>query len=468
VEQKDRTKPQLLKEIERPKPHGHLCQIYATPEEWSATATTFLVTGLRQGEKCLYIVDTHTADEVRALLHEQGVDVTTAETSGQLVISHETETYTRGGFFDPDRMIAFLVTLVEAAIAEGYHTVRGAGEMSWVLRGRPGSNRFIEYEAKLNRDLYPKYPITGLCQYEWQRFGLPLLLDVICTHPAIMVDTKAYDNPYYIPDTDFLGRKHSMADLQHWMEALVTLKKAEEKEEQLQQELDRSRRLTSVGELAAGVAHEINNPLTGIIGLSERLLRKSTDEKISRDLGRIHSEARRMANVVENLLAFTRRREPKKQYADVNDILQRTLALRTNELKASNIEVVTNLAPSLPNIMADFNRIQEVFLNIILNAEQSMTEARGGGRLTIKTEEKNGNIRAIFTDNGPGIPTQYLDRLFDPFFTTRWEKGGTGLGLSACHSIVTEHGGRIYAESQPGKGAMFIVEFPLMVKRRQK
>jgi len=468
VGQKDKTNPQLIKEIERLKPQEHLCQIYSTQEEWSAVVTTFLITGLSQSEKCYYIVDTHTADQVRALLHEQGVDVTAAETSGQLVISHETETYTRGGFFDPDRMIAFLVNAAETAIAEGYHAVRGAGEMSWVLRGHPGSNRFVEYEAKVNRDLFPNYPVTVICQYEWQQFGLPLLLDVICTHPIVMVGTKVYDNPYYIPAAEFLSRKHSLADLQNWMDKLVKLKEIEEKEKQLQEELNRSRRLASIGELAAGVAHEINNPLTGIIGLSERLLRKSTDEKISRDLGRIHSEARRMAEVVENLLTFARQREPKKQYADVNDILQETLALKTYELKTSNIEVVTNLAPSLPNIIADFPQIQEVFLNIILNAEQAMTEARGGGKLSIKTQQIGDFIRVSFADDGPGIPDEHLDRLFDPFFTTRWEKGGTGLGLSACHSIVTEHGGRIYAESQPGKGAMFIVEFPLMVKRGQK
>jgi len=456
-----KTNPQFLKEIEGLKPHEHLCQIYSTLAEWKTAVTTFLITGLNQSEKCFYIVDTHTADQVRALLQAQGVNVSTAEASGQLVILHESEAYTQGGFFDPDRMIAFLVNAAETAIAEGYHTIRGVGEMSWVLRGHPGSNRFVEYEARLNRDVFPSYPIIGLCQYEWQRFGLPLLLDVICTHPIITVGTTVYDNPYYIPAAEFLSRKHSLVDLQHWMEAAVKLKEIEGKEKRLQQELNRSRRLASVGELAAGVAHEINNPLTGIIGFSERLLKKNTDEEIKRDLGRIHNEAQRMAKVVENLLAFTRHHELEKQYADINDILQKTLALRTSELKTSNIEVVTALAPSLPRIMVDFNRIQKVFSNIILNAEQVMTEAHGGGKLSIKTQQIKDCIRVSFTDDGPGIPDENLDKLFDPFFTTRWEKGGAGLGLSTCHSIVTEHGGKIYVENQPGKGATFIIEFPL-------
>jgi len=465
VDEKDKTNSQFIKEIERLKPHDHLCHIYATPEEWSAAVTAFLVTGLRQGEKCLYAVDTHTADQVRALLHEQGVEVSTAEASGQLVILHETETYTREGFFDPDQMIAFIVTAVETAIAEGHHALRVVGEMSWVLRGHPGSNRLIEYEAKLNRDLFPKYPITSLCQYEWRRFDLPLLLDVICTHPIIMVGTTVYHNPYYIPAAEFLNRKHSLSDLQHWMDALVKLKEVEEKEKQLRQELNRSRRLASIGELAAGVAHEINNPLTGILGFSERLLRKTTDEEIGRDLKRIHNEARRMARVTENLLAFASRREPKKQYSDINDILQRALELRAYELKTSNIAVVTNLAPRLPKTMVDFGQIQQVFLNIILNAEQTMTEAHGGGKLSVKTQQIEDCIRVSFTDDGPGIADEHLDKLFDPFFTTRWEKGGTGLGLSACHSILAEHGGRIYAESKLGQGATFFVELPLIAEK---
>jgi len=153
------------------------------------------------------------------------------------------------------------------------------------------------------------------------------------------------------------------------MDRLVKLKQTEEREEQLRQELRRSRRLASIGELAATVAHEINNPLTGIIGFSERLLKKSTDEEISRDLGRIHSEARRMAKVVENLLTFARRRELKKEYSDINDILQKVLELRAYELKTSNIKVVTNLTPRIPKIMVDYHQVQQVFMNLIVNAE---------------------------------------------------------------------------------------------------
>ena len=252
------------------------------------------------------------------------------------------------------------------------------------------------------------------------------------------------------------------------IEDITERKQADEREKQLQQELYLSSRLASIGELAAGVAHEINNPLTSIVGFSQRLLRKSTDEEVSRnfeimlrDLEIIHNEAQRAAKVVENLVTFARHRQPRKQYSDVNDILQSALELRAYELRTSNIEVVTNLASSLPKIMVDFHQIQEVFLNIVLNAEQVMTEACGGGKLTIKTRQIKDCVRISFSDDGPGIPVEYLDKVFDPFFTTRGERGGTGLGLSACHGIVTGHGGRIYARSEPGKGATFFVELPI-------
>ena len=239
-------------------------------------------------------------------------------------------------------------------------------------------------------------------------------------------------------------------------------KQAEEREKELQQELYLSSRLAAIGELAAGVAHEINNPLTGVLGFSQRLLRKSTDQEVSRDLERIHNEALRAAKVVQNLLTFARRREPKKQYSDINDIVQKALELRAYELKTGNIEVITDLTPNLPQVVVDLHQIQEVFLNIILNAEQAVTGVKGGGKLSIKTQQIKKHIRISFSDDGPGVPAQHLDKLFDPFFTTRGEMGGTGLGLSICHGIVAEHGGRIYVKSKPEKGATFFVELPIM------
>ncbi len=254
--------------------------------------------------------------------------------------------------------------------------------------------------------------------------------------------------------TTYKGQRANVA----FVRDITERKQAEEREKQLN-------RLASVGQLAAGVAHELNNPLTGVIGFSQRLLRKSTDKEASRYLERILNEAQRAARVVENLRTFARPREPKKEHSDINDILSRTLELRAYELRTGNIELAVELAPSLPQVMADFHQLQEVFLNIVLNAEQAISEANGGGKLSIKTEQIKGYIRISFTDDGPGIPAENINKLFDPFFTTRGETGGTGLGLSVCHGIVTEHDGKIYARSKPGKGATFFVELPVVTQK---
>ena len=238
-------------------------------------------------------------------------------------------------------------------------------------------------------------------------------------------------------------------------------KRAEEKEDQLQQELYESGRLAAIGELAAGVAHEINNPLTAILGFSQRVLRKSHNKSLARDLERISGEALRAARIVQNLLTFARRREPKKEDCDTNDILRRALELRAYELKTSNISLVTDLAPGLPRVRADSHQIQEVFLNVVLNSEQAMVEAHQAGTLAIKTCKNKGYVQIVFSDDGPGIVNENLHRIFLPFFSTRADKGGTGLGLSICHGIVTEHGGKIHAKSRLGEGTTFVVELPV-------
>jgi len=220
-------------------------------------------------------------------------------------------------------------------------------------------------------------------------------------------------------------------------------------------------RLASIGELASGVAHELNNPLTSIIGFSELLLNKDIPDDVREDLKVIHREAQRTAQVVRNLLTFARKHETTKKPMDINQAIKSALDLRAYEQKVHNIEVVTNFDASLPEITADIFRLQQVFVNIIINAEYFMVQAHGKGRLTVTTERKGDVIRASFADDGPGIREEHLRHVFDPFFTTKEVGKGTGLGLSICHGIVTEHGGNIYVKSQLNRGATFIVDLPI-------
>ena len=227
-------------------------------------------------------------------------------------------------------------------------------------------------------------------------------------------------------------------------------------------------RLASIGELASGVAHELNNPLTGIIGFSELLLDEDIPDNVRKDLRVIQREAQRSAGIVRNLLTFARKHAPAKEPVDINSIIQKALELRAYEQKVNNIQVNTYLTSDLPEIMADGFQLEQVFINIIINAEHFMIEAHGRGTLTITTEQVGDIIRASFADDGPGIAKENLGHLFDPFFTTKEVGKGTGLGLSISYGIITEHNGRIYAESELGKGATFVVELPIVGNNREQ
>jgi len=220
-------------------------------------------------------------------------------------------------------------------------------------------------------------------------------------------------------------------------------------------------RLASIGELAAGTAHELNNPLTSVLGFSQLLMDKDIPNDIREDLEIIYSEAQRAAVVTRNLLAFARKHKPVKRLSQINDIIEDILKLRAHEHKMHDIKVEKQLASDLPEIMVDYFQIQQVFFNIVINAEYFMTEAHKRGTLTITTEKQNDTVVITFTDDGPGIPTENLSQIFNPFFTTKATGKGTGLGLSICHGIVSEHGGKIHARSQPGEGATIFVELPI-------
>ncbi len=952
----------LRQVLEGLKPHDHLCLIYESPQERIAAAVPFIAIGLRRGEKCIYVVDTSTADEVRSHLRDEGIDVVAAENAGQLSILHQSNAYTRGGYFDPDRMIAFLTEQTENAVSQGYPAIRVTGEMTWVLRKLPGSEKLLEYEAKLNKDFFPKYPVIAICQYDRWKFDPEIIKGVVMTHPLLIKGNRVYHNFYYVPPDEFLSGKLAEVEVQHWLNnlerehqmqtslrqseeryralaeqtpvgilvvaegfrivyanpamvkisgysveellslppegvqrlvhpddramvwgrfqerlkggappphyryrgirkdgtviwlemhvspivydgnpavrasiiditehirteeryetilrtamdgfwltdmdgrflevndaycqmtgyirgellnmaitdieaietpeetarhikkieltgydrfetrhrckdgriidveisvrylpggdgrmvafarditerkraeealrlseerhrtlvenaneaisvvqdgiikfanakvteitgytvdelnalppgnlihpddrdrvmdyhqrrlrgepaaseyefriidkqgnirwlerhaALITwegkpaamvldtditerkkaeeaLRKSEERYRTVLEEVDEgyfevdlngnmtfcsdaivrvlgyskeelcgmnyrqflaeeewdtnfqifnrvfrtgepvkwfpgkaiakdgkriaiertilplrnekgeivgfrgvardvserkkaegqrrqlelraqaASRLASVGEMAAGVAHEINNPLTGVIGYAQLLLsRTDLPDNVKRDLKIINDGAQRVANIVRRLLAFSRQIRPERRPVNINQLIESTLALRAYSLRTSNIEVTTRLDPYLPDTVADPGQIQQVLLNLIVNAEQAIHEVHRKGKLTITTRNRGSFIEIKVRDNGPGIKPEIMDRIFDPFFTTRPAVGGTGLGLSLCYGIVTEHNGRIYAESRPGKGATFTVELPVITQAPQ-
>jgi PAS domain S-box-containing protein len=230
----------------------------------------------------------------------------------------------------------------------------------------------------------------------------------------------------------------------------------------LEEQLIQAEKLAAMGQMLAGVAHELNNPLTAILGVTELLgERGGVDADTKRQLDLTHRQARRAARIVQNLLEFSRPAAPQKKAVEVNTLIERTLQLHEHSLRRNNIEVDFQPQPGLPPVIGDANQLVQVFLNLITNAEYAIREVREKGRIQVRIGRIGGHISCTVQDDGVGILPDALPRLFDPFYTTKRPGGGTGLGLSICLSIIREHGGSIDVETLPAGGSAFTVYLPL-------
>jgi PAS domain S-box-containing protein len=232
-------------------------------------------------------------------------------------------------------------------------------------------------------------------------------------------------------------------------------------QQRLQQQLIQSERLAAMGQMIAGVAHELNNPLTAILGVTELMRDQMTDENTHRQLELAHRQARRAAHIVESLLVFSRPATPRNALLHLGDLMQRTLQLHEHSLRSNNIQVDLIARPDLPTVLGDSNQLTQVFLNLIVNAEQAIREVRDQGTLRIRLGMVGDRVLITFQDDGVGIQRETLPRIFDPFFTTKRPGRGTGLGLSICMAIVREHNGDISAQPLPDGGSVFTVSLPV-------
>ena len=250
----------------------------------------------------------------------------------------------------------------------------------------------------------------------------------------------------------------------------ITLeKRVEERTKELrekQHQLVQAGKLAAIGQLGAGIAHELNNPIAGILGYTQFMLDIVSKENLKIDevytfkkyLQHIENGSRRCKEIVQNLLQFARKSPEEVVSVNVNNVVEDTLSLIERQLLVNKIEVIKNLAPDVKQVDGNRVQLQQVFTNIIINAQQAMPE---GGQLFISTRNENGNVAMEFKDTGCGIPEKYKDRIFEPFFTTKMDWKGTGLGLSICYDIIKNHSGNIVVDSQLGKGAVFTIILPV-------
>lgn len=280
---------------------------------------------------------------------------------------------------------------------------------------------------------------------------------------ALSGETGQFETTFYRKDADIRYISVTYSCTEPNEEVLCMIRDVTE-ERQLQEQLIQSEKMAAIGQLVSGVAHELNNPLASVSAFAQLLLadRHLNDEQIqSAEI--ISKESRRAARIVNNLLTFARQRKAQKGIADINQVLDDTLELRAYELKVRGIDLVRDYDDHVPHTMADVYQLQQVFLNLVTNAEQAMEGMeRPRHRLTVRTRRVEEVIRVDVEDTGPGIPPKSLEQIFNPFFTTKPTGTGTGLGLSISLGIVTEHGGRIWAENTHAGGARFCVELPIV------
>src|ERR1700691_4770106 len=232
-------------------------------------------------------------------------------------------------------------------------------------------------------------------------------------------------------------------------------------EKKLEQQIIQSERLAAMGQMIGGFAHELNNPLTSILGFSELLQEVDASEGTRKEIAVLHQQARRAAEIVQNLQYFARPPALGRSQVNLNELVQRTVQMQAYPLRKSNITVDFLPEPAIPAIVADPNQLMQVFLNLLLNAEQAIREIRKKATIGGRMARNPDSVLVVFQDDGPGIAPENLTHIFDPFFTTKRPGRGTGLGLSICKTVLREHGGNIEAASAPGGGAVFTITLPV-------
>jgi signal transduction histidine kinase len=292
----------------------------------------------------------------------------------------------------------------------------------------------------------------------WDAYALPILMVTAKT------DAESIYAAFDAGASDYIAKPFRGAELRARITAQIRTRRLAEERRRMEEQLRESDKLSSLGLLASGVAHDLNNPLASISGYAQLLLRGEADAERAEDLQRILREVERCRGIVKSLLGFARRSEPERHAVDLTAALREIVELRDRELRASGVRLALRAPRSVPPLLADASQLQQVFLNIVLNAEHALRQ-RGGGSLRITVREVQsgagpGSIQVDFFNDAPPIPPEVLPRIFDPFFTTKSKDEGTGLGLAVSRRIVRDHGGDITVRSG-SEGTVFSVQLPV-------
>jgi signal transduction histidine kinase len=301
----------------------------------------------------------------------------------------------------------------------------------------------------------------------WDAVALPILL------VTAKADAESISAAFDAGASDYITKPFLGAELRSRVSAHLRLKRTMEERVRMEEHLRERDKLSALGLLVSGVAHDLNNPLTGIAGYTQLLLRTEPDEARAQDLRHILSDVERCRRIVRHLLGFARRQPVEPTAIDLREVLRSTFELRDRHLRACGVRACFSLADEVPFVLADAQQMQQVFLNVLLNAEQALRNRGGVLEITLSVLEPELThvdfdgvptgewLMVEFYNDGPPIPPDVLPHIFDPFFTTKPKEEGTGLGLAICQRIVREHGGEIVAEST-ADGTRFRIRLPAL------
>jgi signal transduction histidine kinase len=437
---------------------AHFCLFYETKEDLLDTLISYCKSGLEREEYCLWIVaEPLMIEEARDGLRDAVPDLDRYLADSRLEIASAHDWFLQGGTFDGKRLTASWYEKLADVSARGYAGMRVTGDTTWLAKKDWG--HFCDYEDGLN-EVIGNQRLAVLCTYPLATCGAPEILDVVRTHQFVLARRHG---SWDIVETAALKRaKAEIEGLNDELERRVVertnqLMRASEELREAQMQLAHANRITTMGELSASIAHEVMQPITATVTNANAALRwlcaQPPDlEEVRQALNRAVKEGNRATDVIGRIRALIKKAPPRKDALEISGAIHEVIALARGEIVKNGVSVQTQLAEGLPLIQGDRVQLQQVILNLIINAVEAMSAVSEGSReLLIGAErDASGGVLVAVRDSGPGLNPESFERLFDPFYTTK--PGGMGMGLSICRSIVETHGGRIWASGTAGPG----------------
>jgi C4-dicarboxylate-specific signal transduction histidine kinase len=450
---------------------AHFCLFYETKNDLLDTLVSYCKSGLESEEYCLWIVaEPLRIEDATGALKDAVPALDRYLADSRLEIASARDWFLQGGTFDGKRLTAAWYEKLADVSARGYPGIRVTGDTTWLSKKDWG--HFCDYEDGLN-EVIGNQRLAVLCTYPLAGCGAPQILDVVRTHQFVLARRHG---SWDVLETATLKRaKAELKGHNEELERRVTertseLIKASEALREAQTQLAHVNRVTTMGQLAASIAHEINQPLAAVVNNANACLRwlaAQNLEEVRRSAELVIADGHRASDVVNGIRALFKKAPLQNSAVDINEAILEVIHLTHGEVGKNGVSVQTQLAEDLPLIQGDRVQLQQVILNLIINAIEAMSGVNEGSRelLISSGKDASGGVFVAVQDSGPGLNPEGFDRVFDTFYTTK--TGGMGMGLSVCRSIVEHHGGSIEASRKAGPGATIQFTLPIEGTARQ-